>query len=73
MTVGTVKWFNASKGYGFIEPEDAGVMALVTAFGGKAGRLKNSPLYSARARTSAMDRLSSVKVPRASPEVMAIP
>ncbi|HLM36222.1 MAG TPA: cold-shock protein [Gaiellaceae bacterium] len=24
MATGTVKWFNDSKGYGFIEPEDSG-------------------------------------------------
>ncbi|MDP7547259.1 MAG: cold-shock protein [Alphaproteobacteria bacterium] len=29
MTTGTVKWFNAAKGYGFIEPEDGSKDAFV--------------------------------------------
>ena len=29
MTVGTVKWFNPAKGYGFIEPEDGSKDAFV--------------------------------------------
>jgi len=29
MANGTVKWYNATKGYGFIEPEDGGKDAFV--------------------------------------------
>ena len=29
MPTGTVKWFNATKGYGFIEPEDGSSDAFV--------------------------------------------
>jgi CspA family cold shock protein len=41
MAKGTVKWFNATKGYGFIEPEDGSKDAFVHISAVEAGGMSN--------------------------------
>ena len=63
MARGTVKWFNASKGYGFIQPEDESkdVFVHITAVersginGLQEGQKVEYQLATSKGKTSAVD------------------